>query len=142
MTKESLDEKIREATKSSINDYVSFQEFNRSTGVSSRTVRRHYDNWSDACSANGIKSGPVQEEILLETLASNFFSVALKDGKIPSLHRLMRLTKHGEHVFSKKHGDYDNFKHAAIKHLFTADLTKEATISEVFKAELKRWREN
>jgi len=133
MTKESLDEKIREALKFSQTDYLSFQEFNKRTGISTRAIRQNYDNWSDACSSNGIRSGPVQEEVSLETLASDFLSVVLKDGKIPSLHRLIRLTKRGEHVFSKKHEGYDNFRHKAIKYLFTAGLVKDANELELLQ---------
>jgi len=74
----------------------------------------------------------------METLANGFLSVVSADSEIPSIHRLIRLAKHGEHVFSKKHGGYDNFKLKAIKHLFAAGLIKDSKILELLQAELKR----
>lgn len=138
MTKESLDEKIHEAFKSLHVEELGFDTFNKHTKISARTIRKYYDNWSEACKANGLKSGTVQDTVSMETLASSFLSVASADGEIPSLHRLIRLAKHGEHVFSKKTGGYDNFKRKAIEHLFAIESVKDSKILELLRKELKR----
>ena len=137
MTKESLDEQIREAFKALHVDELGFDTFNKHTKISARIVRNHYDNWSDACKANGLKSGTVQDTVPIETLANDFLSVVLDDGAIPSLHRLIRLAKRGERVFSKKHGGYDSFKRKAIEYLFTASLVKNSETLEMLQTELR-----
>jgi hypothetical protein len=138
MTKENLDEKIREVFKSLQVVELGFDPFSKLTKISSRTIRKYYDNWSDACNANGLKSGAVQDTVPMETLAKSFLSVVSADGEIPSIHRLIRLAKRGEHVFSKKHGGYDNFKRKAIAHLIAIESVKDAKILELLQKELKR----
>jgi hypothetical protein len=138
MTKENLDEQIRKAFKSLQVGELGFDTFSKLTKISSRTIRKYYDNWSDACKANGLKSGIVQDAVPMETLANSFLSVVSADGEIPSIHRLIRLTKHGYHVFSKKHGGYDNFKLKAIKHLIATGSIKDSKTLELLQTELKR----
>jgi len=83
MTKESSDEKIHEAFKSLQVEELGFDTFNKHTKISARTIRKYYDNWSEACKANGLKSGTVQDTVSMETLANSLRSSDFKAHKHP-----------------------------------------------------------
>ena len=44
--------------------WISFEDFNEQTGISKRTIFKHYDSWSLACEDAGTKSGPKGRENL------------------------------------------------------------------------------
>jgi len=138
MTKESLDEKIRETFKSLQVEELGFDTFNKHTKISKTTIHRHYDTWSDACEANGLKHGIVQDAVPIEILANSFLSVVSNEHEIPSVYKLMRLGKHGYKVFGEKHGGYDNFKLKAIKYLFATESIQDLQVLELLQTELKR----
>ena len=75
-TRSELIDRIRAAERDIGKGYLSFPDFRIRTGWTMSPVYKHFDSWSSACRAAGVRSGPTKENLVHRERVSDDFCVA------------------------------------------------------------------
>jgi len=107
-------------------DYITQKEFDTLSKLHSCTPIRKFGTWVKALSAAELRVSPhafETQEVPFKNLVADFMKVAQDLGHAPTLIQLSRRSKHGQYLFSKKHGGYPAFKSKVASYLLNQGMS-------------------